>query len=73
MFLYGPPGNGKTSIARAIGNQVLTQNIYIPYSIYIDGQVVKLYDSVNHILLLMKKLTIQGPDHYGVFAVIHAG
>lgn len=48
LFLYGPPGNGKTSIARAIGNQVLGQSIYIPYSLYIDGQVVKLYDSVNH-------------------------
>lgn len=48
MFLYGPPGNGKTTIARAIGNQILSQSIYIPFSIYIDGQVVKLYDSVNH-------------------------
>ncbi len=48
LFMYGPPGNGKTSIARAIGNQILSQSIYIPHSLYIDGQVVKLYDSVNH-------------------------
>jgi predicted ATPase with chaperone activity len=48
MFMYGPPGNGKTSIARAIGNLMGSEVIYIPYAIYVDGQVVKLYDNVNH-------------------------
>lgn len=48
VFIYGPPGNGKTSIARAIGSMILRESIYIPYAIFIEGQVVKLYDSVNH-------------------------
>ena len=48
IFMYGPPGNGKTSIARSIGNLVSRGTMYIPYSIYIEGQVVTLYDNVNH-------------------------
>jgi predicted ATPase with chaperone activity len=60
IFFYGPPGNGKTSVARSIGQMMLQQSLYIPYAIYIDGQVVKLYDSVNHQLAPGEQATPTG-------------
>jgi predicted ATPase with chaperone activity len=60
IFLYGPPGNGKTSVARSIGSLVASQSIFIPFSIYVDGHVVKLYDSVNHQLAEQEDVTAMG-------------
>jgi predicted ATPase with chaperone activity len=48
IFLYGPPGNGKTTISEKIGRMILGDDIWIPYAIDVDGQIVQVYDSVNH-------------------------
>jgi len=47
LFLYGPPGNGKTTIAEGI-SRILQGNVIIPYAVEIDGQVIKVYDPLNH-------------------------
>ncbi len=50
MLLYGPPGNGKTSISEAIG-RVFKQSIYIPYCLEVDSQVIKVFDPTVHFSL----------------------
>ncbi len=47
MFLYGPPGNGKTTISETIG-QVLPETIYVPHALYVGGQIIAVFDPVNH-------------------------
>ncbi|TWU48712.1 hypothetical protein Poly51_46140 [Rubripirellula tenax] len=47
LFLYGPPGNGKTTIARCL-TQVLGQEIWIPHAILDDGNLIKLQDDAFH-------------------------
>jgi predicted ATPase with chaperone activity len=49
IFLYGPPGNGKTTIAESIGRMILGGDMYIPYTVEVDGQIIKVYDEVNHV------------------------
>ncbi len=45
LFLYGPPGNGKTSIAESIARLISGANpIWIPYAISTGGYIISLYD-----------------------------
>jgi hypothetical protein len=47
MFLYGYPGNGKTSIAERI-TLAFGKYIWIPRSLSIDGEIMRLYDPLTH-------------------------
>jgi predicted ATPase with chaperone activity len=50
MFIYGPPGNGKTSVARSIGDFMNNAGgeIYIPYAFLAEHSIVTVYDQSLH-------------------------
>ncbi len=47
IFLYGPTGNGKTSLAERL-LRVYQDTILMPYAVEVDGQVITLFDPVVH-------------------------
>lgn len=47
LFLYGPPGNGKTSIAQRLC-RAFGETIWIPRTILIHEQIVRIYDPAVH-------------------------
>jgi Magnesium chelatase, subunit ChlI len=47
MFVYGPPGNGKTVIAQAIRN-LLDGELAVPHALEVEGNIIRLFDPVNH-------------------------
>jgi predicted ATPase with chaperone activity len=47
LFVYGPPGNGKTVISQAIRN-VIASELYVPYAVSVDGNIIRVFDPVHH-------------------------
>jgi predicted ATPase with chaperone activity len=47
LFLYGPTGNGKTSLAERLP-RVFNDSVLLPYAVEVDGQIIVLYDPVVH-------------------------
>jgi predicted ATPase with chaperone activity len=50
LFLYGPPGNGKTTIAQSIA-KLLAQDepIWLPDAVTVSGQIIRIFDPLVHV------------------------
>src|SRR6185436_3872294 len=58
LFMTGPSGNGKTTIATAL-HGAQRGEIWIPHAIEVDGQVIKVFDLHNH-----QPVPVAGVDRY---------
>jgi hypothetical protein len=47
LFIFGPPGNGKTTLGRLL-HETRPGDLWMPYCIEVDGQIVRLFDPQCH-------------------------
>jgi predicted ATPase with chaperone activity len=48
IFLYGPPGVGKTTVAETLSRVVAEDEVWLPYAVEVDGQIITVYDPAIH-------------------------
>ena len=48
IFLYGPPGTGKTTVAETLAQVIAEDEVWIPYALEVDGQIITIYDPAIH-------------------------
>ncbi len=48
VLLYGPPGVGKTSAAEALSQVFAEDEVWIPFAVEVEGQIITVYDPAIH-------------------------
>ncbi|RJR32971.1 MAG: hypothetical protein C4576_28710 [Desulfobacteraceae bacterium] len=48
LFLYGPTGTGKTLMAETLSRVFAQDEVFVPYAMEADGQIIVVHDSVLH-------------------------
>lgn len=48
IFLYGPPGVGKTAIAETMSKVLAGDDVWIPYAVEVDRQIIVVFDETIH-------------------------
>jgi predicted ATPase with chaperone activity len=48
IFLYGPPGTGKTTVAETLSKVIAEDEVWIPYALEVDGQIITIFDPAIH-------------------------
>jgi predicted ATPase with chaperone activity len=57
IFLYGPPGTGKTTVAETLSRVIAEDEVWIPYALEVEGQIITVFDSSIHKQSTASKLT----------------
>jgi predicted ATPase with chaperone activity len=48
IFIYGPPGVGKTAAAETLSRVLAEDSVWIPHAIEVEGQIITVYDPAVH-------------------------
>ena len=62
LFIYGPPGNGKSSVGRAI-HAALPGDYWVPYAVSVGNSIIRVYDAHAHEKIDLTGTQWDGIDH----------
>lgn len=57
LFIYGSPGNGKTSIAETLC-RLMGAPLFVPYALTVQGQIIRFFDPIHHL-----RANVDAPVH----------